>query len=50
MSLRTTCFSVDPLDPKQVLMKGGILVKTAIMERSTRLKMRQLFLRNYLLD
>ena len=27
-------FAVDPLDPKQVLMKGGILVKTAIMERS----------------
>lgn len=27
-------FSVDPLDPKQVLMKGGILARTAIMERS----------------
>lgn len=27
-------FKPDPLDPKQVLYKGGIIAKTAIMERS----------------
>lgn len=34
MVYNTGFFQRDPLDPKQVLMKGGVMAKTAIMERS----------------